>query len=104
MKLVLFDIDGTLLNCGGLGIKALKRAMQKLYKKCPVFEESNLSGRTDLFNFTYVYKCLKGKNPTKAEIKKIPLKTKKFEKRYCNSLNSVIYYHLRNHGSVPFII
>ena len=71
MKLVLFDIDGTLLNCGGLGIKALKRAMQKLYKKCPVFEESNLSGRTDLYNFTYVYKCLKGKNPTKAEIEKI---------------------------------
>ena len=71
MKLVLFDIDGTLLNCGGLGIKALKRAMQKLYKKCPVFEESNLSGRTDLYNFSYVYKCLKGKKPTKAEIKKI---------------------------------
>ena len=71
MKLVLFDIDGTLLNCGGLGIKALKRAMQKLYKKCPNFEESNLSGRTDLYNFTYVYTCLKGKKPTSAEIKKI---------------------------------
>ena len=71
MKLVLFDIDGTLLNCGGLGIKALKRAVKKLYGKEAKFEESNLSGRTDLYNFAYVYKCLKGKKPTAGEIKKI---------------------------------
>ena len=32
MKLVLFDIDGTLLNCGALGIKSLRRTLQKLYK------------------------------------------------------------------------
>lgn len=71
MKLVLFDIDGTLLNCGGLGLKALKRAMEKLYNKTPKMTEKDLSGRTDLYNFSYVYKSLKGKNPTKAEIKKI---------------------------------
>ena len=71
MKLVLFDIDGTLMNCGGLGLKALKRAMEKLYKKTPEITDKDLSGRTDLFNFKHVYKTIKGKNPTAQEIKKI---------------------------------
>lgn len=71
MKLVLFDIDGTLMNCGGLGLRALKRAMEKLYGKCPKFENKDLSGRTDLYNFSLVYKLLKAKKPTAKEIAKI---------------------------------
>ncbi len=71
MKLILFDIDGTLMNSGGLGLKALKRAMVKLYGKDPKIEDKDLSGRTDLYNFSQVYKDLTGKKATAKEIKKI---------------------------------
>jgi len=71
MKLILFDIDGTLMNCGGLGLKALKRAMEKLYKKTLKMTPGDLSGRTDLYNFSYAYTAMTGKKPTEKEIKKI---------------------------------
>ncbi len=71
MKLVLFDIDGTLMNSGGLGLKALQRAMEKLYNKTLKMTDKDLSGRTDLYNFSYAYTALTGKKATAKEIKKI---------------------------------
>ena len=71
-KLVLFDLDGTLVNAGGAGRTALKKAFEELYGSCPEFEHSLISGRTDTDNFTLVYGLLKnGKKPTAAEMKKI---------------------------------
>ena len=72
-KLVLFDLDGTLVTTGGAGCRALAKGAEKLYgKKLPKFEHSLFSGRTDLDNFTLLYGMLhKGKKPTAAEIKKM---------------------------------
>lgn len=74
-KLVLFDLDGTLINAGGAGRTALCKAMEDLYGVKPQFEHSLISGRTDLDNFSLVYGLIKkGKKPTAAEMKKITAK------------------------------
>lgn len=73
-KLVLFDLDGTLVNAAGAGRTALRKAMKELYGKTPEFEHGLISGRTDLDNFSIVYELLKKKKPTAAELKKIKAK------------------------------
>ncbi|MBI5210187.1 MAG: HAD family hydrolase [Elusimicrobia bacterium] len=47
MKVVLFDIDGTLVRAGGAGRKALAGAALALYGKKGVIEAVDLAGRTD---------------------------------------------------------
>lgn len=70
-KLVLFDLDGTLVYTGAAGRNALTKAVKQLYGKEPDFEHSLISGRTDTDNFSLVYQLVKGKKPTKTEFKKI---------------------------------
>ena len=66
-KIVLFDLDGTLVYTGSAGRKALTKAIAALYGKTPVFEHSLISGRTDTENFVLVYQLIKGKKPSKTE-------------------------------------
>lgn len=74
-KLVLFDLDGTLVDAGGCGRRALERTMKELYGITPKFEHALISGRTDLDNFSIVYGLIKkGKKPTAAEMKKMKAK------------------------------
>lgn len=73
-KLVLFDLDGTLVNAGGAGRTALASALESLYGVKPEFEHSLISGRTDMDNFSIVYELLKGKKPSAAELKKMMAK------------------------------
>ncbi len=88
-KLVLFDLDGTLVTTGGAGCQALIKGMEKLYGKKPVFEHSLISGRTDFDNFTIVYGLLhKGKKPTATELKKM-------EKAYVDQLPSEVHALVR---------
>jgi phosphoglycolate phosphatase len=47
MKLLLFDIDGTLILSGGAGLRAMTRAFEQLYDIPDGFAGVNLSGRTD---------------------------------------------------------
>jgi len=71
-KLVLFDVDGTLIDAGGCGRRALVDAMEALYGVKPEFEHSLISGRTDLDNFRIVYGLIKkGKKPSAADMKKM---------------------------------
>lgn len=51
MKVLLFDIDGTLIRAGGAGRKALNRAALELYGHRDACSELSLAGRTDLWNF-----------------------------------------------------
>ncbi len=69
-KLVLFDLDGTLVFAGGAGRTALTKAVKKLYGKELAFEHGLISGRTDTDNFSIVYEMATGKKATKSEIKK----------------------------------
>lgn len=47
MKLVLFDIDGTLLLSGGAGVRAMTRAFDQLFEIADAFTGVQLAGRTD---------------------------------------------------------
>lgn len=47
MKLLLFDIDGTLLLSGGAGKRAMNRAFAQLYGFDEILDGISLSGRTD---------------------------------------------------------
>ena len=79
-KLVLFDLDGTLVTTGGAGCRALAKGAQKLYGKLPKIEHGLFSGRTDLDNFSLIYGMLhKGKKPSATEVKKM-------EKAYVDQL------------------
>lgn len=47
MKLLLFDIDGTLIHADGAGTRGLNRAFEKLYGLSNVMAGIPLAGRTD---------------------------------------------------------
>lgn len=71
MKVLLFDIDGTLIRGGGCGRKALNAAAYKLYGRRNACSELSLAGRTDLYNFGATYKFATGKRPTRAAVEKL---------------------------------
>lgn len=71
MKILLFDVDGTLIRAGGAGRKALNRAAEKLYGKKNACSELSLAGRTDLYNFGQTYRVATGKKPTRVAVEKL---------------------------------
>jgi phosphoglycolate phosphatase-like HAD superfamily hydrolase len=48
MHLVLFDIDGTLIDSGGAGIRSLDLAFKELFSIENAFDGINMAGKTDL--------------------------------------------------------
>ncbi|MCX5797889.1 MAG: haloacid dehalogenase-like hydrolase [Elusimicrobia bacterium] len=70
-KILLFDIDGTLVRAGGAGRKALNEATSTLYGKERVCSEFSLAGRTDLWNFATAYRLATGRRPTKAAVARL---------------------------------
>lgn len=48
MKFVLFDIDGTLLDSGGAGTKAMNAAFQEMFSIADAFRSVSMAGKTDL--------------------------------------------------------
>jgi len=91
-KLVLFDLDGTLVLAGGSGKLALNAAVEKLYGKKNVCSEFSLAGCTDNANFSRACKLATGRTGKPSDVAKIaaayleilPLEVKKAvcEKRY----------------------
>jgi len=71
MKVLLFDIDGTLIRAGGAGRKALNRAGYTLYGVKNCCSELALAGRTDLYNFGAAYKFATGKKPNRSAVEKL---------------------------------
>ncbi len=47
LKLILFDIDGTLIDSGGAGRRSLNIAMKELFGINDAFTDFNLAGKTD---------------------------------------------------------
>ncbi|HSB51931.1 MAG TPA: HAD family hydrolase [Dissulfurispiraceae bacterium] len=47
MKLVLFDIDGTLIDSGGAGVRALNNAFLDVFSLRDAFNGINMAGKTD---------------------------------------------------------
>jgi phosphoglycolate phosphatase len=48
MKFILFDIDGTILDSGGAGVKALNKAFEEIFNVKDAFSSISLAGKTDL--------------------------------------------------------
>ena len=48
MRLILFDIDGTLIDSGGAGVRALDLAMKDLFSIENAFQGITMAGRTDM--------------------------------------------------------
>jgi len=47
-KLILFDVDGTLIDSGRAGVAALNRAVEDLFRISDGFDGIKLAGRTDI--------------------------------------------------------
>lgn len=71
MKVLLFDIDGTLIRGGGAGRRALNRAARELYGKKDACSELSLAGRTDLYNFGEAYRVATGRKPTPGAVERL---------------------------------
>ncbi|MBI4062177.1 MAG: HAD hydrolase-like protein [Elusimicrobia bacterium] len=85
MKVLLFDIDGTLIRGGGAGRKALNRAAYELYGKRNACSELSLAGRTDLYNFGKAHRAATGRKPTRAAVERLHRAYLKFLPRYVKS-------------------
>ncbi len=48
MKFILFDIDGTLLDSGGAGMRSLNRAFEEMFSIRSAFDTISVAGKTDL--------------------------------------------------------
>ena len=67
MKLLLFDVDGTLILSGGAGLRALDRAFAKRHNKVGATEILRLGGRTDPWIVHDLYRQHLGLTPDAAE-------------------------------------
>ncbi|MFA4917622.1 MAG: HAD family hydrolase [Thermodesulfovibrionales bacterium] len=47
MRLVLFDIDGTLIHSGGAGVRSLDLAFRKVFSVLNAFQGISMAGKTD---------------------------------------------------------
>jgi phosphoglycolate phosphatase-like HAD superfamily hydrolase len=68
MKLVLFDLDGTLVSAGGAGRNALNKAVKKLFKADKVCSKFCIQGSTDKENFKNAVTYATNKQPTQKQI------------------------------------
>ena len=64
MKLVLFDIDGTLLNTGASGVKTINKVIYDKYGKKPCYDVQEIVGKPDKYNFELIYRSVFNKKPT----------------------------------------
>lgn len=48
MKFILFDIDGTIMDSGGAGTRAMDNAFMELYSVRNAFQTISMAGKTDL--------------------------------------------------------
>jgi len=64
MKLLLFDIDGTLIQCGGAGRAALSQAVAEVYEARKIMDQVRLAGGTDYGIFDAIFLAHFGRLPT----------------------------------------
>jgi phosphoglycolate phosphatase-like HAD superfamily hydrolase len=67
-KILLFDVDGTLVRAGGAGRRALEQAVFALCGKRGACEGLSLAGKTDLRNFQEALAAATGRRPSSVEI------------------------------------
>ncbi len=68
MKIILFDIDGTLVKAGGAGARALDHAVEALTGRKNACDQVQLQGATDKTNFDSAFRVGAGRKPNKKEL------------------------------------
>ncbi|MDA8243002.1 MAG: haloacid dehalogenase-like hydrolase [Elusimicrobia bacterium] len=68
MKIILFDIDGTLVKAGGAGRRALDYAVEGMTGHKNACAEVQLQGATDKNNFENAFRAGAGRKPTAREL------------------------------------
>lgn len=71
MKILLFDLDGTLVRAGGAGRKALNQAVQNVFRVAKDCGELGLAGKTDLVNFGEAIANALGRRPTRKDVDRV---------------------------------
>ena len=74
MKIVLFDIDGTLIKAGGAGARGLNKAIKAMCGVDNICDKFSLQGATDKENFTVAFKHACGKKPTAKQFRELELR------------------------------
>lgn len=77
-KIILFDVDGTLVKAGGCGLKALNRAVIEMGGPQDICSQFELQGSTDKDNFNRAFKAAFGRKPGKKEFLKLKKKYLEF--------------------------
>ena len=68
MKIILFDIDGTLVKAGGAGARALNFAVEAMTGHPEACKSVQLQGATDKANFENAFKAGAGRKPTPKQL------------------------------------
>ncbi|MBI4655352.1 MAG: HAD hydrolase-like protein [Elusimicrobia bacterium] len=89
MKVILFDIDGTLIKAGGAGLRALNRAVKEMCGVDDVCSRFKLQGSTDKTNFKNAFISAFKRKPSRREIILL-------EKKYIKYLPEEIENSIRN--------
>jgi len=74
VKIVLFDIDGTLIKAGGAGLRGLNKAIKEMCGVDNICDKFSLQGSTDKENFATAFKHACGKKPTAKQFRELELK------------------------------
>lgn len=96
MKIILFDIDGTLIKAGGAGLRGLNKAIKDMCGVDEICSRFQLQGSTDKENFRTAYLHASGKKPTARQVREM-------ERRYvaclprevARSINSGNYFKVK---------
>lgn len=78
MKIILFDIDGTLVKAGGAGARALNFAVQAMTGRSNACDKVQLQGATDKANFENAFKAGADRKPS---VKELAVLTRKYVDR-----------------------
>ncbi len=73
-KVILFDVDGTLVKAGGCGLKALNRAVVEFGGPDNICSKFELQGSTDRDNFNRAFICAFKRKPKEKEFLKLKKK------------------------------
>lgn len=71
MKIILFDIDGTLIKAGGAGLRGLNRAIKDMCGVDDICSKFQLQGSTDKENFRTAFIQASGKKPTARQAREL---------------------------------
>jgi phosphoglycolate phosphatase len=66
-RLILFDLDGTLVNTGGAGLRAFDRSMEEEFGPGMTLDTITPAGMTDTAIFREIFSHNRGRSPVKTE-------------------------------------